>query len=106
MIPRKFKGKVSALLSKTDERGVLRELISKLDISDIVDRKIDELSGGELQRVTLGGRLGGEGFIHRRRRPVRGEKRFDFVRFPTEVRQVDLLLLHYLLCLLELKCLP
>ncbi|HEX7627312.1 MAG TPA: ATP-binding cassette domain-containing protein, partial [Candidatus Methanoperedens sp.] len=36
MIPRKFKGKVSQLLSKTDERGVLKELISKLDISDIV----------------------------------------------------------------------
>ncbi|MFA4936267.1 MAG: ribosome biogenesis/translation initiation ATPase RLI, partial [Candidatus Methanoperedens sp.] len=53
MIPRKFKGKVSQLLSKTDERGVLKELISKLDISDIVDRKIDELSGGELQRVAL-----------------------------------------------------
>ncbi|MCZ7383496.1 MAG: ribosome biogenesis/translation initiation ATPase RLI, partial [Candidatus Methanoperedens sp.] len=53
MIPRKFKGKVSQLLSKTDERGVLKELVSRLDIADITDRKIDELSGGELQRVAL-----------------------------------------------------
>lgn len=53
MIPRKFKGKVSELLSKTDERGTLSGLIKKLDISGIMDRKIDELSGGELQRVAL-----------------------------------------------------
>jgi ATP-binding cassette subfamily E protein 1 len=53
MIPKKFKGNVSQLLSKTDERGILKELISKLDISDIIERKIEELSGGELQRVAL-----------------------------------------------------
>ena len=53
MIPRKFKGKVSQLLSKSDERGVLKELVTRLDIADITDRKIDELSGGELQRVAL-----------------------------------------------------
>ncbi|KCZ72889.1 putative ATPase, Rnase L inhibitor (RLI) like protein [Candidatus Methanoperedens nitroreducens] len=53
MIPRKFKGKVWDLLSKTDERGVLMELLSKLDITGIVDRRIEELSGGELQRVAL-----------------------------------------------------
>jgi ATP-binding cassette subfamily E protein 1 len=53
MIPKKFKGSVSRLLSKTDERGILKELITKLDISDIVDHKIEELSGGELQRVAL-----------------------------------------------------
>jgi ATP-binding cassette subfamily E protein 1 len=53
MIPKKFKGSVSQLLSKTDERGILKELITKLDISDIVEHKIEELSGGELQRVAL-----------------------------------------------------
>ncbi len=53
MIPKKFKGKVSELLSKTDERGILSELIKKLDIEGIIDRHIGELSGGELQRVAL-----------------------------------------------------
>ncbi len=53
MIPRKFKGKAWDLLSRTDERGVLRELLSKLDITGIIDRRIEELSGGELQRVAL-----------------------------------------------------
>ncbi len=53
LIPKKFKGKVSKLLDKTDERGVLRELVSKLDIEGILDSGIEELSGGELQRVAL-----------------------------------------------------
>jgi ATP-binding cassette subfamily E protein 1 len=53
MIPKKFKGSVSQLLSKTDERGILKDLIAKLDISDIIEHKIEELSGGELQRVAL-----------------------------------------------------
>ncbi len=53
MIPRKFKGRVSELLSKTDERGILKSLITRLDIQNIYERRIDELSGGELQRVAL-----------------------------------------------------
>src|SRR3990170_2885389 len=53
MIPKKFKGKVSELLSKTDDRGVLKELVSRLDIENILDHSIEELSGGELQRVAL-----------------------------------------------------
>ncbi len=53
MIPRKFKGKVGELLSRTDERGVLKELASKLDIDNLMEQNIEELSGGELQRVAL-----------------------------------------------------
>jgi ATP-binding cassette subfamily E protein 1 len=53
MIPKKFKGKVSELLSKTDDRGILKELTSRLDIGNILDQSIEELSGGELQRVAL-----------------------------------------------------
>jgi ATP-binding cassette subfamily E protein 1 len=53
MIPKKFKGNVSKLLAKTDERGILKDVLSKLDIEGITDRKIEELSGGELQRVAL-----------------------------------------------------
>jgi len=60
MIPKKFKGKVRDLLSKTDERGKLNELVKKLDIEGILDRSIEELSGGELQRVALAACIGRE----------------------------------------------
>ena len=53
IIPKAFKGKTSALLEKTDDRGVLNDLVESLDLAHIIDRKISELSGGELQRVAL-----------------------------------------------------
>jgi ATP-binding cassette subfamily E protein 1 len=53
LIPKKFKGKVSELLAKTDERGILDGLLARLDLGNIYERKIGELSGGELQRVAL-----------------------------------------------------
>jgi len=53
LIPKKFKGKVGDLLSRTDDRGVLKELLPRLDIAGIMDHRIEELSGGELQRVAL-----------------------------------------------------
>ncbi|ETA67919.1 MAG: ATP-binding cassette, sub-family er 1 [Methanolobus sp.] len=53
MIPKAFKGKTSELLDKTDERGKLPELVERLNLSHVMDRKITELSGGELQRVAI-----------------------------------------------------
>jgi ATP-binding cassette subfamily E protein 1 len=53
LIPKAFKGKTSELLGKTDERGILDELVDCLDLKSVVDRKISELSGGELQRVAI-----------------------------------------------------
>lgn len=53
LIPKAFKGKTSELLEKTDERGVLDEFIDYLDLKSVIDRKISELSGGELQRVAI-----------------------------------------------------
>ena len=53
LIPKAFKGKTSELLDRTDERGMLSELIERLDLSHIIDRHITELSGGELQRVAI-----------------------------------------------------
>ncbi|WP_292462849.1 ribosome biogenesis/translation initiation ATPase RLI [Methanolobus sp.] len=53
MIPKAFKGKASELLDRTDERGILGELIEKLGLSPVIDRNISELSGGELQRVAI-----------------------------------------------------
>jgi len=37
----------------TEDKGIIEEILVKLDVSDIKDRMIDELSGGTLQRVFL-----------------------------------------------------
>jgi ATP-binding cassette subfamily E protein 1 len=52
-IPKIAKGKVSKLLEGTDEKGILDDIVKKLEIPHILDRDISELSGGELQRVAL-----------------------------------------------------
>ncbi|MDY6931963.1 MAG: ATP-binding cassette domain-containing protein, partial [Halobacteriota archaeon] len=52
-IPKKFEGRVSELLQKTDDRGELFELIKKFEIESIVERNLSDLSGGELQRVAI-----------------------------------------------------
>ena len=52
-IPKVFKGKVSDLLGSTDERGMLETYLRELNLDAILDRPIDKLSGGELQRVAL-----------------------------------------------------
>jgi len=52
-IPDQFDGKARQLLEQTDERGALEELIERTGIAPVVDNHIDELSGGELQRVAL-----------------------------------------------------
>lgn len=51
MIPGMYKGKVKGILK--DERGMLNELSEKLEIDHVLDRKLSELSGGELQRVAI-----------------------------------------------------
>ena len=52
-LPKRVKGKVSELLQKVDERGLYGELCEELGITHIVDRTIQQLSGGELQRVAI-----------------------------------------------------
>jgi len=52
-IPKKFHGRVGELLAEVDERGVFDELMDRLSIQDLKRRRIDALSGGELQRVAL-----------------------------------------------------
>ncbi|MFB6135708.1 MAG: ribosome biogenesis/translation initiation ATPase RLI, partial [Halobacteriaceae archaeon] len=52
-IPDQFDGNTRELLERTDERGVLDELVERLSIGPVVDQSIDSLSGGELQRVAL-----------------------------------------------------
>ena len=56
-IPDRFDGEVRALLSRTDERGVLEDLIDGLSLGPVVSQPVDSLSGGELQRVALAATL-------------------------------------------------
>ncbi len=56
-IPAAFDGNVRELLERTDERGVLDELLDRLSIRAVVDQDVNDLSGGELQRVALAATL-------------------------------------------------
>jgi ATP-binding cassette subfamily E protein 1 len=56
-IPNRFDGNTRELLSQTDERGVLDELVERLSIGPVMDQPIDSISGGELQRVALAATL-------------------------------------------------
>ena len=48
-----FDGTGKELLEKYDERGVSGELIKKLDLMNSIEQNLNELSGGELQRLAV-----------------------------------------------------
>lgn len=54
-IPKAFKGKVGELLEKTNEHDdkKLEEVTSVLELTHLLDRELDVISGGELQRVAI-----------------------------------------------------
>lgn len=52
-IPKAFQGKVGELLERTDERNELQAIIDRLNLRHLLDRDIDDLSGGELQQVAI-----------------------------------------------------
>ncbi len=52
-LPQAVSGKVGDLLKKVDERGVLTQVIQQLQLENILDRALEVLSGGELQRVAI-----------------------------------------------------
>lgn len=53
LIPKAFKGKVRDLIEKYDERKVAERLIPRLGLESAISRNVDELSGGELQRLAV-----------------------------------------------------
>lgn len=53
LIPKKFAGKVGDLLRGVNENGKMDEIVEELDLVHILDRKLSEISGGELQRVAI-----------------------------------------------------
>ncbi len=52
-LPSAVKGSVAELLKRVDERGAAGELISDLGLEEVQNRKIEHLSGGELQRLAI-----------------------------------------------------
>jgi ATP-binding cassette subfamily E protein 1 len=53
VIPQYVTGRVIDLLNKNDTRGQLIQIAEKLNLSQILERDISVLSGGELQRVAI-----------------------------------------------------
>ncbi|EMA36330.1 ribosome biogenesis/translation initiation ATPase RLI [Halobiforma nitratireducens] len=56
-IPEQFDGNTRQLLESTDERGALEEIAERLSLGPVMDQSIEDLSGGELQRVALAATL-------------------------------------------------
>lgn len=56
-VRKSYNGNVQELLEELDERGNLDRLVESLDMQAILGKDIDELSGGELQRVAVAGCL-------------------------------------------------
>ena len=52
-LPRIFEGGVNELLTRVDDRGEIEKYSELMGISHIIDRKLGDLSGGELQRVAI-----------------------------------------------------
>jgi len=56
-IPSFHEGTVRDLIEEKDERDVMDEICRELEVEKLLDREIDELSGGELQRVAIAATL-------------------------------------------------
>jgi len=52
-LPKRVQGTVEALLRKVDERDMFDEMTSALGISHLLERTVQQLSGGELQRMAI-----------------------------------------------------
>jgi len=52
-IPKAVTGKVEELLEKVDERGILKNIVGQLELQNLLERPLQALSGGELQRVAV-----------------------------------------------------
>ncbi|MFQ5941465.1 MAG: ribosome biogenesis/translation initiation ATPase RLI [Nitrososphaerales archaeon] len=53
LIPRVFHGTTKELLEQHDERNAMNELVEQLDLKDTLESNVEELSGGELQRLAV-----------------------------------------------------
>ncbi|WP_295722474.1 ribosome biogenesis/translation initiation ATPase RLI [uncultured Methanobrevibacter sp.] len=61
VLPKIVKGNVNDLLSNVDERDKLDYVVSNLNLETVMDRQMNKLSGGELQRVAIAASILREG---------------------------------------------
>ncbi|KAJ4798192.1 ABC transporter E family member 2 [Rhynchospora pubera] len=52
-IPKATQGKVGEILSRKNERGMMDQLCADLELGEVLDRNVQDLSGGELQRFAI-----------------------------------------------------
>lgn len=52
-IPNVFKGNISKLLDKADERKIVNDMVKEFGLDGFLDKDVSKLSGGELQRVSI-----------------------------------------------------
>jgi len=52
-IPKAVRGNVGTVLSSKNDRGAMDTLVKDLDLEQVMDRNIEVLSGGELQRFAI-----------------------------------------------------
>lgn len=52
-LPAVVKGEVGQLITSIDERGIAQEVKSQFTLQNVWDRKLSQLSGGELQRLAI-----------------------------------------------------
>jgi ATP-binding cassette subfamily E protein 1 len=52
-IPKSVKGKVGDIINRVDESKIGREMTDALELSHLLERNIEDLSGGELQRFAI-----------------------------------------------------
>ncbi|MGB9623027.1 MAG: ribosome biogenesis/translation initiation ATPase RLI, partial [Candidatus Bathyarchaeia archaeon] len=64
LIQKYIRGSVREVLSKIDERGVLKDLIDTLSMQNMLDKNIRELSGGELQKLAIAAALSRQGDLY------------------------------------------
>ncbi len=53
LIPKAFRGTVRELLKERDEKNELLKIAEELDIKNILDSNVGDVSGGELQRIAI-----------------------------------------------------
>lgn len=53
-IPKAVKGKVGEIMTSKNQRGTMEKVLMEMDLNHVLDRDVDVLSGGELQRFAIG----------------------------------------------------
>ncbi|HID47562.1 MAG TPA: ribosome biogenesis/translation initiation ATPase RLI, partial [Methanococcaceae archaeon] len=108
MLPKVVKGTVGELLKRVDERGMFQEVVEALELKHLLNRPLDKLSGGELQRVAIAAACLRDGNIYYFDEPTSWldiRQRFNCARLirklPKEGKKVvvvehDLVVLDYL----------